>query len=59
MNNRLGNSPVFQTNNLKNTIEIITMEKNNVRKLIDFINKNRDIMIMFLTLLKNCKKKEG
>lgn len=35
------------------------MNKNNLRKLIEFVDKNRDLVIMFLTLLKNCKRKEG
>ena len=35
------------------------MEKRNIRILLDFIDKNRELVIMFLTLLKNCKKKEG
>lgn len=35
------------------------MEKKNIRVLLDFINKNRELVIMFLTILKNCKKKEG
>ena len=34
------------------------MEKRNIRILLDFIDKNRELVIMFLTLLKNCKKKE-
>ena len=35
------------------------MEKRSIRILLDFIDKNRELVIMFLTLLKNCKKKEG
>ena len=35
------------------------MEKKNIRLLLDFIEKNRELVIMFLTMLKNCGKKRG
>ena len=34
------------------------MRHKQIRLLLEFIDKNRELVIMFLTLLKNCKKKE-
>lgn len=33
------------------------MEKKNIRTLLELIDKNRELVIMLLTLLKNCKRK--
>ncbi|GEM_PF-2128032 len=35
------------------------MNKQYIRQLLDFVDKNRELVIMFLTLLKNCKKGRG
>lgn len=34
------------------------MEKSNIKRLLEFIEKNRELIIMFLTLIKNCKPKK-